>query len=210
VAVSGTRVKLAIGIPLGLAVIGLAVYLLLPFTIGDDYVEPPDCECELLREWVADLAILPTEGDTTISDTFNQFTIEHLVEPVPENDEALRDQLLEALRIPPFRVTTDSQPDSWNIAASPRTTNENAGFSWNVLFQSQDRLLVSIRVGSDLSAWGITFDDLEALSDDEFDRLMTERQAAAIEVLKPFSDALQAVESPTTTRRIYASGQSNP
>jgi hypothetical protein len=196
VAVSGTRVKLAIGIPLGLAVIGLAVYLLLPFTIGDDYVEPPDCECELLREWVVDLAILPTEGDTTISDTFNQFTIEYLVERVPENDAALRDQLLEALRIPPFRVTTDSQPDSWNIAASPRRTDENAGFSWNVLFQSQDRFLATIHVGSDLSAWGISFDDLEALSDEEFDRLMAERQAEAIEVLKPLSDALRGVQSP--------------
>jgi hypothetical protein len=196
VAVSRTRVKLAIGILLGLAAIGLALYLLLPFTIGDDFEQPAVCECELLREWVADLAILPTEGETTIRDTFISFKIEHLVETVPDY-EALRDQLVKALMIRPFRVTTDSRPDSWSVAVSPRTTDETAGFSWGVLFQSQDRFLVTIRVGSDLSAWGIdTVDELDALSDEEFDRIMAERQAEAIEVLKPFSDALKGIESP--------------
>lgn len=53
VAVSGTRVKVAIGIVLGLGTIGLGVYLVPLLTIGHDYVEPAVCECELLREWVA-------------------------------------------------------------------------------------------------------------------------------------------------------------
>ena len=192
-----TKVRLAIGIILGLATIGLGVYLVPLLTIGDDFEQIPVCECELLREWVADLAILPTEGETTIRDTFISFKIEHLVEPVPEDDEALRDQLVEALSIPPFRVTTDSQPDTWSVSVSPSTTDETAGFLWGVLFQSQDRFLVTIRVDSDLSAWGIdTVDELDALSDEEVDRIMAERQAEAIGVLKPFSDALQAVESP--------------
>lgn len=183
---------------LGLAVAGGIAVLIILANIGDP-LGPRECECELFKEWTANLPLTPAGNsleahEVSVAELVNGFRIGGSgLEGVVINRDAIFDALTDSGLN--HRVDYD-EPDRWIASFFPGATQ--FGDEWDVSVTAiESGVGIQIGVTVDGSPWGL--ETIEDVWDSyQYDReaalaAQEERQRQAIEILEPVRAALETI-----------------
>lgn len=185
----------------------LAVILLFAVLIAAcgsiDPLGPRVCECELLKEWVYDLAILPggnaiNEG-ATVEETNDRFQI-YAASAELAFDDRHKQTIIDAFRSQGLRHEVHSESDDrWSVTFYPQSSTgrieADTPWRFTVTYTKNLSLVVDVRV--DGSAYGINdLDELwQSYNDDRQAALdiQQQRQRDALSLLEPISQAADSM-----------------
>lgn len=188
---------------LGLAVAGGIAVLIILNSIRDP-LGPRECECELLKEWTADLPLTPAGNsleahEVSVGEFAGGFSIGGSGLDEVDVD---RGAIVDALTGSGLNQRVDlDEPDNWNVIFFPGSTANESPWSFDVT-SIGGGIGLQIRIPVDGSPWGLeTIEDV--WNSYQYDRepalaAQEERQRHAIEILEPLRVALETmVEDPS-------------
>ena len=178
--------------------------LALPTSCINDPYGSRDCECDLLKEWVMDLPILPGavtfEEGFTAAETDDHFDVHVVLGPLVIEDEhkkavidAFNEQGLQ------HEIRTDTQ-EEWYVLFYPGSSSDRIGpdTPWVLSLAHTTGISLRLRVNVDGAKYGI--DDIDELWENYDDdrqaalAIQEQRQQEAVNLLEPIQTAVRSLE----------------
>jgi hypothetical protein len=176
----------------------------LPTSCINDPYGSRDCECDLLKEWVRDLPILPggtaIEEGITAGETEDQFEL-IARGPAVDIDDQYEEAIVDAFSNQGLQheIRSDTA-DEWSVVFYPQSSSDGIGpdTPWRLYMTYTTGLSLNLTVNSDGASYGIAdIDELWQGYDDDRQAALAiqeQRQQEAIALLELIQTAVRSLE----------------